>query len=1154
MKLTRLTLSGFKSFVERTELPIEPGLTGVVGPNGCGKSNVLEALRWVMGETSAKSMRGEAMDDVIFSGTANRPMRNVAEVILHIDNSDRSAPAAFNDSDTLEISRRIQRDQGSEYRVNGREVRARDVQLFFADLSSGAHSPAMVRQGQIGQLINAKPHQRRAILEEAAGIAGLHARRHEAELKLNAASANLARLNDVIQEIEGQLASLNRQARQAARYRSLSGLIREAEALALHLRWTDARAGVETAQAALAEAQAQVAELTGQVAHARTESLTLDEALPPLRMAEAERAAALQRLTTERMMLEADLARARDRVATLERDLSQLHGDRGRTQSQAEDASGQIQRLSAERDGLQARVPADEDALAALQTRAAESEAQVQAAERSQDERTSAFADARARKAAAERSWQEAQGRHQRLTRDWEQAVAELTRAEEALKGLPDVAAVLAQAQAAEEALGSAQTTLAALESQRQEAVQRERAAKQPLDQTERELQQLKAEAKALRDLLSVGAPSLWPPVVDLVNVTPGFEAALAAALGEDLDVPADSAAPAHWRDLPPLEMPPLPDGATPLSQIVTGPAALTRRLSQIGVVEPASGADLQTWLQPGQCLVTRAGDLWRWDGFVSAADAITPAAQRLKQRNRLTALEADCSQVESLTQDLRATWTALRADADALAHQENLSRSGLRQAEQALQAARGAALQAERARAQADARHAALSARRAELDHSLADAQGRLDAAQRDAEGLADLGPLEQALNQARSEAAASRSRLSEVRNARDTLQRDMRARAERLAQVSAEEPRWQERLAAAQSQIEALTARAAEASSSLAAAQDLPGQIKGKEHALLDAIAMAGAARREAADALAEAETRGKSQGSALRALEDQLAEVREKRAGADAALINVRTRLDDIAATAVEVMECAPEGLLSRSGVKDGAALPSQAQADQKVEKLKREREQLGGVNLRAEEEAQAAAERLETLTNERRDLDEAIARLRGAIGNLNREGRERLLEAFETVNAKFQALYQTLFQGGEARLTLTESEDPLEAGLDILARPPGKRLQSLSLLSGGEQALTALALIFAVFLVNPAPVCVLDEVDAPLDDANVERFCNLVTEITRQTGTRFLVITHHALSMSRMDRLVGVTMQERGVSRFISVDLDAYAAQASQQAAE
>ncbi len=570
-------------------------------------------------------------------------------------------------------------------------------------------------------------------------------------------------------------------------------------------------------------------------------------------------------------------------------------------------------------------------------------------------------------------------------------------------------------------------------------------------------------------------------------------------------------------------------------------PEALARRLSQIGVVERDQGAALQAQLIPGQCLVSREGDLWRWDGFTATAEAPTPAAVRLRQRNRLADIEGTIASSVEHVRELRAVFEEARQAREAADLAERTVRNGWRQAETEAAAARATLADAEKQHAQTAARTQSLNERHQSLTGDEREAIETAEQIAAELLGLAPLMDFEARLGAVREGLNETRGAFSIAKARHDGVEREMRARQQRLQAITADLDAWEQRIAAASGQIEALTARETEARNELTELEHIPAQIAEKRTKLFELLAEAESARSTATDAMSQAESALKAAQSASRMADHGLAHAREERARCEAILSAQQERLTESVTRARDTLDCAPEELAAKAEHAPGDAMPALDAAEQRVEKLKREREQLGGVNLRAEEEADECETRLTTLTTEKNDLEEAINRLRQGIGSLNKEGRERLLEAFDRVNANFQKLFTSLFGGGEARLTLTESDDPLEAGLEILARPPGKKLQTMSLLSGGEQALTAMAMIFAVFLCNPAPVCVLDEVDAPLDDANVERFCNLLDEMTRMTETRFLVITHHALTMSRMDRLVGVTMQERGVSQLVAVDL-------------
>jgi chromosome segregation protein len=1142
MKLTRLRLIGFKSFVEPTDFQIENGLTGVVGPNGCGKSNLVEAMRWVMGEASHKAMRAADMEEVIFSGSANRPARNHAEVMLFLDNADRSAPAQFNEHENLEVSRRIEREHGSLYRVNGREARARDVQLLFADASTGSRSPALVHQGRIGEIIQAKPSQRRRVLEEAAGIAGLHARRHEAELRLNGAEQNLARLEDVIAQIAAQIDALKRQARQAVRYRAVAAQLRKAEALLCHLRWVGANAEVAAAADAQTQSVRVVADATAAQAQAARHQAEAAASLPSLREAETRAAAALQRLLVARETLDREEARANERIAELDRRLVQLGEDAARERRLAADAQAAVDRLDQEDAALGREADAAAERERGVAERVGAAEVALAAGEKTFGDLTGALADLTARRNQLERAMREHSERLMRLEGQIGEVESELASLDRPGGG-EDLAALASAVEAAQGAVAEAEAAAVRAEAGHSTARQGLDAARAPFEQAERRLQRLDAEAKTLTRVLGIDAQKMWPPALDLVTVEKGFEAALGAALGDDLDAPIDPNASMRWAGaaIDPTD-PALPEGVEPLAQHVTAPAELARRLAQIGVVERADGARLSGALKPGQRLVSREGDLWRWDGFAAAANAPTAAARRLAQKNRFADLEAELAAARAEVEARRGAVEAAEADVRAALAAEAEARTRRREAQALADAARDHHAAAEREASRTTARQSALAEAKVRLAASRDEAVAMKHDATEALTALPAIAGLEADLAEARNDVAGKRAALAEGRGEAQALAREAELRRRRREAIAGERGGWRERTEGAHGQIATLEARMDEARRERAELDAAPAAFAEKRVALIGEIEAAEAVRRAAADQLALAEASLTAAEAAERAARDALAQAREAAIRAEERHESAKRRLSDIAHEIQELLDVAPDGVAALAGVTAGESLPEVAAIEVDIEKLRRDRERLGAVNLRAEEELREVEAQHASLTTERDDLVEAIKRLRQGIASLNREARERLTASFDIVNKHFQQLFTSLFGGGTAELILVENEDPLEAGLDIVAKPPGKKPTTLSLLSGGEQALSALALIFAVFLTNPAPICVLDEVDAPLDDHNVERFCDLLDEMTKLTDTRFVIITHNPITMARMDRLFGVTMAERGVSQLVSVDLE------------
>ncbi|TPN41008.1 chromosome segregation protein SMC [Mesorhizobium sp. B2-3-3] len=1144
MKFSRLRLLGFKSFVEPGEFVIERGLTGIVGPNGCGKSNLVEALRWVMGESSYKNMRASGMDDVIFSGSGTRPARNTAEVTLFLDNSDRSAPAAFNDADELQVSRRIEREAGSLYRINGKEARAKDVQLLFADQSTGARSPSMVGQGRIGELIQAKPQARRALLEEAAGISGLHTRRHEAELRLKAAEQNLERLDDVVGELESQIESLKRQARQASRFKNLSADIRKAEATLLHLRWTLAKTQEGEARSALATATALVGDrATAQMNAAKEQGISAHR-LPELRDAEAAAAAAFQRLSIAKSQIEEEAGRIRARQAEIERRLQQLDGDIAREERMVRDNADVLERLrteeatlNSENAGAAEREATTRAAFEQAASTLAQSEARLAAL-------TAERAEAAASRHQIERTLRETAERRDRFARQLAEVDRELSDILSKVAGLPDPAEKRILVEQAVALLEESEAAVAQTEQSVIDARAAESAARPPLQDARAELARIETEARTLAKILNAASGDLFPSVLEQISVERGFETALGAALGEDLDVPLDRSAPAHWGEsqIQPGDAA-LPEGTRSLASVVRAPAQLARRLAQIGIVEAADGRRLQALLAPGQRLVSREGALWRWDGLTVSADAPTAAAQRLAQKNRLAELDAEAVQATlALRQAEEALAQAEQALRQASEAERNTRQAG-RDAQHRLDAARNALAEAEKAGGELSSRRAALDEARARIVDSHEETSAAFVEAEMLLQDAPDLGDLQLQLEQSSANVSRDRATLADARAVHEGLRREAEARTRRLDAIGAERSNWLVRAENASTQIASLGERKAEAEAERERLADAPDEIDAKRRALLSQLTEAEALRRAAADRLQEAENRQAELDKAATGAIQSLAEARETRARAEERLTAADERRLEVEARIQETLNTPPHLVIRHTGLEVDDPMPEMTEIERQLDRLKIERERLGAVNLRAEEEQKELSDRLETIVSEREDIIEAIRKLRQAIQSLNREGRERLLAAFDVVNSHFQRLFSHLFGGGTAELQLIESEDPLEAGLEILARPPGKKPQTMTLLSGGEQALTAMSLIFAVFLTNPAPICVLDEVDAPLDDHNVERFCNLMDEMAKTTETRFVIITHNPITMARMDRLFGVTMAEQGVSQLVSVDLQA-----------
>ncbi|MBS0480589.1 MAG: AAA family ATPase [Proteobacteria bacterium] len=1137
MRIKRLKLSGFKSFVEPAELRIEPGLTGVVGPNGCGKSNLLEAIRWVMGESSAKSMRGGGMEDVIFAGTAQRPPRDFAEVVLHADVA--GSPGGDNDSE-MEVVRRIERGAGSAYRVNGRDVRAKDVALVFADAATGAHSPALVSQGKIAAVIAAKPAERRMMLEEAAGIAGLHVRRKDAEQKLRATEANLARLEDLMGQLDAQIGTLRRQARAAERYKALSDRIRVTEARLVFARWRDAAAAAEAARGEAQAAEARVAAAQEAMNAAQTAQHSSAEALAEARDELADRRDDATAHGHRMAQLTSQLEAAEQRLKDLDRQYQRLEEDRGDADRLTRDAAEAQARLERELADGEAALDLDE-------RRRPMVAAALDDADRALRQAELALAKATADQAGVEAEWRVADAElaaaQQRLSR-LEGEARRQQDLRDALAREGDPALALAEAERSRDAatatLDQARTALEAGQERKGELQAARDAASSALATAKAELAGIEREWQALdRDRQArakQAAGKHGRMALDSLRAAPGYERALAAVLGRDAKSPLGPAPVdedgRYWTGA----IAPMTVAQSLAAQVTRCPPELAARLALVHVAEADDGRALG----PGEWLVTLAGRLRRWDGFVARGEGAAEAA-RLEAENRLAALEGELPGKRALVAEAEQIAAQVQIELSAL-------QSGVIAAERAVAQAAEAERAALRAVDQAEAAKARLEARRTELASAASDLSEQVGQAEAERAGAEDR-------RAALPDPATGRAQLAAAQARHDAARQGLQAATAGLAAHDQALAVARERLGTQRADIKSWQARAGDAAGRLAAMErrfaeiaEERAVIAAKPAGLMREIEAGDEVRARLAAELAAAETRVTGAGDAARLAEsafglanEALASAREARAGSAARAENEEARRQEMAGISGERFQCPPPLLPERFAFASAEVGPA-PQESAEHDKLVADRERLGPVNLVAADELAAAEERHGASLAEQAELTEAVHRLRGSIGNLNREGRERLRAAFEAVDTHFRRLFTRLFEGGQAHLALVDSDDPLEAGLEIYAQPPGKRLQSLTLLSGGEQALTAVALIFALFLTNPAPICVLDEVDAPLDDANIERFCDLLDAMVGETETRYLIVTHNAVTMSRMHRLFGVTMVERGVSRLVSVDLE------------
>ncbi len=1138
VKFGRLRLDGFKSFPDRTELPIEPGLTGVVGPNGCGKSNLLEAMRWAMGETSARNMRGASMDDVIFGGSERRPPRNVAEVVIELDNAARAAPAQMNDVDVLEISRRIERGQGVRYRINGKQALQKEVHLLFQDNAAGARSPAIVSQGKVAALISQKPAERRLVLEEAAGVSGINVRRRETATKLRGIEENLARADEALLAANDILAGLRRQARQVQRRREIDALVRAAQSLVMHLRHREALEGEDRAAAAHEENEARIERAlldVAQASRAREESVA---ALGPVRDARLRAEGAMARAQARLEGAAAEVERVQKALVEARRRIVEGAADRQRCDQEIREAGAKLAAAHAERMEIVRQRAGDGEAIEAAADAAEDARAGLAGADAEMAAAASALAGAQAARQAAVEAHAEGRRRAESLDRRLAESLARLDAARAAAAPTEALEEALARGTEADERVAACGEAAALAEAELAEGLAAEEAASATHDEMQGRLTRLSAEREGLRAVRVVTDAA--DPVSGRLRVEPGYEAAVAAALGEGALAGTDPGEAAWWHAPGPGAL--LWEGMT-LADVAGGVPEVAAFLASVAVASDEAGLDRMAGaLQPGSSVVTPSGSFLRWDGYRSREGGGTARAA-FERANRLRELDAGVEAASAALEGTRAARAAARGACERLRAGEAAARAAARAAFEEARQAREALARLQRA-AEEGARRLAV-----------AEAEAGAAKAER-GEAHARLGVLAEALGRLPDETSARR-RSEEARARVDSLRKaesDARALVER---ITAEAAARRQRLDACLREEAAWTVRRDEAS---ALREDLSYRVEAAEAALEEAEAAAERTPPDAVETAREAvaaaeadvnlaraaelegEARRAGADDAVRNREAAASALREERARLQAGIEMARRARLAVEADAESLLACRADALLAASRHPEGTPLPDLQAAVARQNRLERERDALGMVNFLAEQELADQERQFGEMERRRAETREELAALARGLRQIEEEARAKLSEAYTLLDGHFGDLFSRLFDGGQAHLRLVDSEDILEAGLEIYASPPGKRMQILSLLSGGEQALTAMALVFAAFLANPAPICVCDEVDAALDDANTDRLVRLMETMAQGDETRFLCVTHSPLTMARMNRLYGVTMMERGVSTLTKVDLD------------
>ena len=1144
LNITKLRLNGFKSFVDPTEFEILPGLTGVVGPNGCGKSNLLDALRWVMGEHRPTSMRGDGMDDVIFGGTSLRPARSYAEVNLQIENFDSDILPINTSESTIEIVRRINFESGSTYRIEGKEILAREVRLLFADYSSGSNSPSLVRQGQISNLINENPKSRKRILEEAAGISGLYHRRHESELKLNASENNLERINDILSKLEEQLKALKKQAKQAEDYRLLGEKIRKQESLLLFVRWENKHSEFNNSKYELDNILKKRTDHEKILRNLIEVKEQKENLLPKIREQQAADQIAINQLKSKKTNIDEKHKNALSRVNELNQRISELENDYIRENELILDAESVLKKTANEKNSIlntqsdltnKIKSTKEDLDLSIIDFNKIEKEYEVEA---------NNFAASLAKKNNLETNFEvnkkSLKQVEEKITKVKDDKSKVSLRKEEIDNELINIRNEL---ELSEKAIDKKSSMLDKTEDE----VQTLRAdllnSEEKLSEERSKLLAIKSEIKTLEEFLSE-QEIFEDAIINQIEISKDFEIVFSVILNDDLNYPpqsSDRKSGWHYSENEKQSYS-FPEGVKVLADLVKHPVELNKRLKNVGIVNSKDGYLLHSKLKNGQSLVSMDGDFWRWDGFsTTSADVNTSNTQKVKNLNRLQNLKVLQKEIEKKV----FIQSDHKTNQELVIKQKIEERDNLKK-EYISKEKRLNELKSNLSKLEAE--FEINSAQIESLDNNYLNLNEDYNKLIKNIEEIKNLDNQEIDYQVEEKNINLKKKILEDFRNKnldRRLVLEDLTSQfnfyKNRLVQLDKELEDWSIRKKRSVDRQDNILSRKNELELFLETAQLEPEKIENDILNLNKKITEAEKKCSISTDALVNAEKKLRDalfkEKEAFKIAED----LKEKYVRAEVSIETTKDNLNELASLLEAETGHSPKGFQDKY-IDELTNKLSIDIIEKNLDQLTRKRNFIGPVNLRAEEDEKEINAEYSELLNQKEDLEVAVKKLRNAISNLNKEGREKLLKAFDEVNKNFKTLFNNLFGGGQSNLLLVESDDPLEAGLEIMCQPPGKKLSNLALLSGGEQTLAAISLIFAVFMVKPSPICVLDEVDAPLDDANIVRFCNLLDNMNSRTDTRFIIITHNPITMSKMNRLYGVTMAEKGVSQLVSVDLD------------
>ena len=1148
MKFTRLKITGFKSFVDTTVLDIKPGLTGLVGPNGCGKSNIVEAMKWNMGEAGPSRLRAGEMNDIIFAGTKGRPSRNSAEVTLTIENNNEELLQAYTDSSEIEVSRKIEKDDGSTYQINNKEVRQRDVQILYADIAIGSRSNAIVDQGQVGKIINSKPQERRQILEEAAGISGIHARKHETELKLKSTETNLDKLEEIITNDVSRLKELSRQSNQAKRYKTISENIRKLEATILYQRWNSNKEKIEINKKQLESCTENVNQITRKIASVSLQQQNIENDLPALREENQKYSNILNKLKVEYDILikeeesiSLEKAKQKDTIKNLIAEIFNEEKLFKELDIQYKELTTNINTIKINTTDI--NINELKENLENLKKEEAYNSEKLTESERALAYNTSQI--------------ENLQNEIVKLKLQKEETKNNLQKNIEEIKNLNTISkennekdVFLNKIDILKKKLKDEDSKEISTLKKLDIIVEEIKNLNEKIDQKKivlqnklRSIDQYNASKDILTKLFESDEKNI---VINYLKFPNGFEKAIEAALGHGLKASLEKSS-IEWRNIDQQSLKSLPEGIKSLSDYTKGVPEVLNILKLTGLVDTSEQGDLlQHKLIPGQQLVTKNGGLWRWDGYTHTENAKTPANQILQNKTNLIELTSKINSLQSeisnhetdilnLNSEINSSENN-KIDNNAILLKINNSKIDIRSIIEKEQSAMSIYIENNNVN---KTKLAILESSKSKNEYLFKKLSNELAICLKKELSVSQIEDLKKNINQITSK---NNEKKIELNNYFSVYQKELSAidnRENHLNQLVNEKSRLDSQINNIKNRIKNLKYNKNHLELDIKNLDLKPIQIEKLKLKIFNEIDNLKKKSNNISEKLLNKENENKSILNELKTYNEELINYREDKARQESLLQQSIERNNEDRERIYEKLKITPDKFneiidlsIETQGIEE---------SNLALEKLIIQRERIGPVNLVAEEDSEKLRIKLEEIDKEKEDLINAINKLRSSIRAINKEARARLLEAFDEVNKHFKELFTNLFGGGEAYLNLEGSDDPLESGLELMASPPGKKLQQMSLLSGGEQALTAMALIFSVFLTKPSPICVLDEVDAPLDESNVDRFLDLIDSISKKSETRFLVISHHRLTMARMDRLYGITMQEPGVSQLVSVSL-------------